>query len=246
MTGSIRSVSQAFAILRLLADEDALTLTDIGKLIGTSPSSSFNLLKTLEAEGVIERELRTKRYRLALPWKNVDALHDSAAARLVARSLPLLGRFAQANEAAIGLWKIVSRDRLQLAARGECKAGMRLTLADGQRQPLGAGAAGRAIAAAQDIDEAELARRFGSVRWQSKLTFETYARQVYEARANGFAVDDGYAHRGVLTVATALADVAPGFCLTASFFAGPRTERELESLAAAISKLGEEIIFCLA
>lgn len=246
MTGSIRSVSQAFAILRLLADEDALTLSDIGKLIGTIPSSCFNLLKTLEAERVIERDLHTKRYRLAPPWNNVDALHDSAAARLVVRSIPLLGRFAQANEAAVGLWKIVSRDRMQLAAHGESKAGMRLTLADGQRQPLGAGAAGRAIAAAQDVDEVELARRFGSVRWQSELAFETYLRQVGEARANGFAIDDGYAHRGVVTVATALADVMPGFCLTASLFAGSQTERELKGLAAALSRLGQEIIYGLA
>ncbi|SEH18848.1 transcriptional regulator, IclR family [Sphingopyxis sp. YR583] len=241
MTGPVRSVSQAFAILRLLADEGALTLSDIGKMIGSSPSSCLNLLKTLVAERVIERDMRTKRYRLALPWQDVDALRDSRAARLVDRSLPLLGRFAQANDAAVGLWKIVSRDRMQLAARGESDAGMRLTLADDQRQPLGAGAAGRAITAAQAVDAAELARRFGSVRWQTELAFEAYASQVDEARTKGFAVDHGHAHRGVFTAASALTDIAPGFCITASFVAGSRSERELETIGAALSKLGKEI-----
>ncbi len=242
MTGPIRSVSQAFAILRLLADEDALTLSDIGRLIGTSPSSCFNLLKTLEAERVIERDQYTKRYRLAPLWRHADALHDTSAARLVDRSVPLLGHFAQTNEVAVGLWKIVSRDRMQLAARAESDAGVRLILANDQRQPLGAGAAGRALAAAQHVDKVELARRFGSVRWQSELAIEIYASQVDEAKTKGFAVDRGYAHRGVITVATALADIAPGFCITASFVAGSRSERELETLGAALSKLGVEII----
>ena len=74
MTGPVRSVSQAFAILRLLADSSALTLSDIGRFVGLSPSSCLNLLKTLVAEGVIERDSRTKLYRLSPPWCAADAV----------------------------------------------------------------------------------------------------------------------------------------------------------------------------
>lgn len=242
MTGPVRSVSQAFAILRLLADSSALTLSDIGRFVGLSPSSCLNLLKTLVAEGVVERDSRTKLYRLSPPWCVADALRDSRPARLVDRARPLMAAFAQRSEAAVGLWKIVSRDRMQLAVHAESDAGMRLSLADDQRQPLGSGAAGRAIAAVQDVGEVELARRYAPVRWQADLPFARYARQVREASARGFALDQGFTHRGVWTVAAGIADVAPGYCLSASVVAGSRSEAETEALGAALIGLREELI----
>ncbi|WP_428683515.1 IclR family transcriptional regulator [Sphingopyxis sp.] len=242
MTGPVRSVSQAFAILRLLGDAGALTLSDIGRSVGLSPSSCLNLLKTLVAEGAIEREDGTKRYRLTAPWQATEALRDSVGSRLVDRALPRMAAFAQRTEAAVGLWKIVSRDRMQLAVRAESDAGMRLSLADDQRQPLGSGAAGRAIAAVQGIGSSELARRYAPVRWQAGLPFETYARQVDEAAARGFAVDQGYTHRGVWTVAVGIAGIAPGYCLSASIVAGSRSEAEIGALGAALVALRDELV----
>jgi len=242
MTGPVRSVSQAFAILRLLAEAGAMTLSDIGRLAGLSPSSCLNLLKTLVAEGAIERDPRSKQYRLASVWQAADAPRDSRAARLADRAQPLMARFAQRAEAAVGLWKIVSRDRMQLVTRAESDAGMRLSLADDQRQPLGSGAAGRAIAAVQGISESELARRYAPVRWQSDLPFDIYARQVGDAAAKGFAVDQGFAHRGVCTVAAGIAAITPGFCLSASIMAGSRNDAEIEALGVALAELRDELI----
>ncbi len=241
MIGPVHSVSQAFAILRLLADAKPLTLSDIGRAVEISPSSCLNLLKTLVAEGAIERDDHKKRYRLAAAWQAAGLLQDSQAVRLIDRAPALMAHFAQSHEMAVGLWKIVSRDRMQLVAHAESNAGMRLTLADNQRQPLGAGAAGRAIAAAQAIGETELTRRFAPVRWQAELSLATYAQQVDDAAAKGFALDRGYTHRGVITAAAALAEIAPGFCLTASFVAGSRTDRELEALGTALAELADEL-----
>lgn len=242
MTGPVRSVSQAFAILRLLAETGSLTLSDICRHLGLSPSSGLNLLKTLVAEEAVERDARTKSYRLTSAWLAADALRGSRATRIVDRAEPLLERFAQATEAAMGLWKIVSRDRMQLVVRAESDAGMRLSLADEQRQPLGSGAAGRAIAAVQGVGDAELARRYAPVRWQTDLPLDLYARQVHDAAARGFAVDQGYTHRGVWTVAVGIADIAPGHCLSASVVAGSRSEAEVDALGAALMALRDELI----
>lgn len=242
MTGPVRSVSQAFAILRLLTESGPMTLSEVGRRVGLSPSSCLNLLKTLVGEGTVERDMRTKRYRLAPAWQTVGALRDSHAARLVEAAAALLRPFAQKSEAAMGLWKIVSRDRMQLVARAESDAGMRLSLADDQRQPLGGGAAGRAIAAAQAADDAELARRYAAVRWQADLPFETYRRQIAEAAAKGFAVDQGYTHRGVCTVATGITEIAPGFCLSASIVAGSRSDAGVETLGAELLILRSDVM----
>jgi DNA-binding IclR family transcriptional regulator len=58
----------------------------------------------------------------------------------------------------------------------------------------------------------------------------------------GFAIDRGHAHRGVCTVAAGIADIAPGFCLSASFVAGSRSEAEVEALGAALVALRDEVI----
>lgn len=230
MSGPVRSVSQAFAILRLLAGASPLSLSEIGRAAGLSPSSCLNLLKTLVDEGAVERDARSKAYRLTPAWTASDTLRDGAARALADRARPLMEQFAQASDAAVGLWTVASRDRMRLIAHAESDAGMRLRLADEQRQPLGGGAAGRAIAAAQGVDADELARRHAPVRWQADLPFDLYARQVRDAARRGFAVDQGYAHRGVCTVAVGIAEVVPGFCLSASILAGSRSGAEVDAL----------------
>ena len=241
MTGPVRSVSQAFAILRLLAGAGPMTLSDIGRLVGLSPSSCLNLLRTLVSEGVLDRDGRTKYYALAASWQAAEVLRDSRETRLVGRAQTSMARFARATETALGLWKIVSRDRMQLVAHARSGSGMHLSLADNQRQPLGGGAAGRAIAAEQGVDEAELARRHALVRWQADLPLDAYIGEVRAAERKGFAIDEGFAHRGVCTVATAIAGIAPGFGISASFLAGSRSEVEVDALGGALKRLRDEL-----
>lgn len=241
MSGPVRSLSQGFAILRLLAETEPLSLSDIGRRLELSPSSGLNLLKTLVAEGAVERDARSKHYRLASAWAGVDVLRDSREQVLAERALRPMTRFAEASDAAVGLWKIASRERTHLICHTEGKGGMRLRLADAQRQPLGGGAVGRALAAAQDIDEAELRRRFAGVRWQAPLSFDHYADQVGLAARDGFAVDGGFAHRGVTTVAAAIPDPYPGFALSASVLAGSRSDAEIEALGRELARLCETL-----
>jgi len=237
MSGPVRSVSQAFAILRLLAESRPLSLSDVGRSVGLSPSSCLNLLKTLVDEGAAERDARTKLYRLSPAWTSAEALRDGGAQAVVDRALPLMVQLAEASDAAVGLWKVASRDRLQLIAHAESNAGMRLRLADAQRQPLGGGAVGRALAAAQAIDDAELARRYAAVRWQADLSVADYADQVRHAGQAGYAIDQGFAHRGISTVAVALAEIRPGFGLSASVFSESRNAGEIAALGAELLRL---------
>ena len=237
MTDGVRSVSQAFAIMRLLADSEALTLSDIGRSLELSPSSCFNLLGTLLAEGAIVREAPGKRYRLADTWRRSGLLRDGDARRLIDRMAPLLARFAQAYEATVGLWQTASRDRMQLVAHAESKAVLRIHLARGQRQPLGGGAVGRAIAAAQVPGAEELARRFAAVRWQKAMSLDVYVDQVEGAVRAGYAIDDGYTHIGICTLAAVVPQQRPEFCVSASVFAGARSAADLATLGKALVAL---------
>lgn len=230
-------MSQAFAVLRLLADHDPMTLSDIGRALGLGASSCFNLLGTLVTEGAVVRDQPGKRYRLSDGWARAGLLRDGDARRMIDRLRPLMARFAQAHEVTTGLWQVASRDRLQLVAHAESKAVLRIHLAQGQRQPLGGGAVGRAIAAAQAPGEEEIARRFAAVRWEKGIALADYAAQVEQAGRTGFAIDDGYTHIGICTLATVLPWPGAEYCVSASCFAGVRKPVDVASLGRALVDL---------
>jgi len=237
MAGEVRSVSQAFAVLRLLAGRDPMTLSDIGRALGLGASSCFNLLGTLVAEGAVVREAPGKRYRLADGWARSGLLRDGDARRMIDRLRPLMTRFAQAHGVTAGLWQIASKDRLQLVAHAESNAVLRIHLAQGQRQPLGGGAVGRAIAAAQAPGEAEIARRFAGVRWEKPVSFADYANQIEIAARAGYALDEGHTHIGIWTLAAVVPGRGAEYCASASFFAGARGAAEVAALGRALVEL---------
>ncbi len=230
-------MSQAFAVLRLLAEHAPLTLSDIGRALGLGASSCFNLLGTLVAEGAVVREAPGKRYRLADGWARSGLLRDGHARRMIDRLRPLMTRFAQEHGVTVGLWQIASRDRLQLVAHAESNAVLRIHLARGQRQPLGGGAVGRAIAAAQAPGEEEIARRFAAVRWEKPMSFADYAGQVRRAERMGYALDEGHTHIGIWTLAAVLPGSGGDHGLSTSFFAGSRSGAEVAALGRALVEL---------
>ena len=235
-------MSQAFAVLRLLADNAPMTLSDIGRSLGLGASSCFNLLGTLVAEGAVVRDQPGKRYRLSDGWARAGLLRDGDARRMIDRLRPLMARFAQAHEVTTGLWQVASRDRLQLVAHAESKAVLRIHLAQGQRQPLGGGAVGRAIAAVQAPGEDEIARRFAAVRWEKAIAFADYSEQVAHAGRTGFAIDDGYTHIGICTLAAVVPWPGAEYCVSASCFAGVRKPVDLASLGRALVDLADSAV----
>lgn len=244
MTGPVRSVSQALAILRLLAARgEAMTLSDIARGVGLSPSSCLNLLRTLVGEGLLLRDGEGRRYRLAADWAASGVLRG-AGQRFAARARPALERLAAAEDAAVGLWQVMPGERIALIALAESGAATRIHMAEGQRQPLGGGATGRALAAADGVAEEELARRYAAVRWQRPLALETYTTQVAEARASGFAIDDNFGHAGVCSLGAVVPGEPEGqrFCLSASIFAGSREGDAVAELGARLSELARALV----
>lgn len=242
MAVQVRSISHAFAILRLLSRNRPSTLSEICQALDLSPSSGLNVLHTLVQEGAVERDSRGKTYNLAAEWRSLTVLNNREAERLGQLILPFMTRLAETENVALGLWQVVPRDRMQLVVHAESKAEMRLRLADAQRQPLGAGAGGRALAAAQQIEGPELERRFRAVRWQSSLSLDEYRGQVGDAVRTGYGVDRGHAHPDVLSVAVATAKPAPGFCLSASMFSASAAEQDIERLASKMAAIWDDAL----
>lgn len=242
MPGPVRSVSQAFAILRLLSSHPAgLTLSAIARELDLSPSSCLNLLRTLVAEEMAERAGSEKVYRAAAAWDRLDFAR-SAVDQVIARTMPAIRAFAQSHAATVGLWHAVSSERLELVALAESGAATSIHMVVGQRQPIGGGATGRALAASEGLSEAALRRRYDAVRWAAELSFEDYARQVERAAAAGYAIDDGFGHAGINSLGARLGGTGQArFCLSASVFAGSLDGTGIVRLGEALASLAASV-----
>lgn len=63
-SGSVQSVDRALQILSLLADTDALGVSEISRKLGVHRSTAFRLLATLESHNFVEQEVKRGTYRL--------------------------------------------------------------------------------------------------------------------------------------------------------------------------------------
>jgi IclR family transcriptional regulator, acetate operon repressor len=238
MTGPVRSLSLGFAILRLLGEGRAMTLSEMGAALGLNPSSTFNLVRTLVHEGVVTQVGPGKRYGLVAAW---GGLPVEPGAALIERARPAMARLAGAEGATIGLWRIAQGKRMQLVHHVEAGKDMVIQMKAGQRQPLGGGATGRALGAARGLDRTELARRFDEVRWQVPLDFAEYSRQVDTAHILGYAIDNGHGHAGICSLGVAMAPPHEDFCVSASIFAGSRDPAGIAQLGKALVELASDL-----
>jgi DNA-binding IclR family transcriptional regulator len=228
----VGSVVQAIAVLRHLGSlERPQGVTAIAGRLGLSPSSCFNILKTLAAEELATFDPETRAYGLgpgAIELARAALGRDEVAR--VARSG--MDRIAADHDVAVGLWRLGGGDRLTLTALAESEASARIHLVIGQRQPAVAGATGRAVLAARAVSDDEIREACRIVRWQHAPKPADYVAQVREARNCGWAIDIDQIIRGMTTVASTIADEEGRvrFCLSASTFTGRETPQRIAAI----------------
>lgn len=233
----VNSVVQAIAVLRHLgAAVEPEGVTAIARALGLSPSSCFNVLRTLVREDLVRFDPVAKRYALGLGTIDL-ARRALGRDSVVSAAQAPMARIAQEHDAAVGLWRLsAGEDRLILASLAESAAATRIHMVVGQRQPATAGATGRAMLAWQRLDDAAIASAYAAVRWQNAPGEAAFLHQVRDAEAKGWATDIGQINHGISTVAAVVADGggAPRFVLSASIFTGRESEAGLDGIGAAV------------
>ncbi len=219
----VGAVVNALAILRHLVASEPLGVNAIARAVSVSPSTCFNILKTLVSEDFVEFDPIAKRYSIG-----------AEPARLFAKDMPLLA-WRQATIASLaglasefsltcGLWRL-SAGRTILTNVVEGSHFTRIHLAEGQRLPEHMGAMGRCIAAAYGLDRSAVFKSIAKLRWAQMPDIDAFMADVEAAKVRGWAIDDGYYLSGVTTIATTIrsqrGDVSA--CMTATLFSGQHT-----------------------
>lgn len=196
----VGAVISALEVLRCLGRHaEPRSLTEIVRELGLNPSTTLNILRTLEHEGLVAFDRLAKRYHLA------EGLLDLAAP-LMTRDHPTR-RFTLALNAAavelgatVALWRRVG-DEVELMQVGESGAVMRIAFTIGRRLPMLLGAMGRLVAARGAFGPDALRAGFDRVSWTSPPDYPTWLAEVAAAREAGVAFDHGHVNRGVLGIA---------------------------------------------
>lgn len=234
----VGSVANALAILELLADSPTpIGVTAIAKSLGLSPSSCFNILKTLVAERYVSFDNKRKLYTLGY-----------APIRLARRSLdptsafplmqPLLERLANEFGVTTALWRVGQDDRFLLLGYCEHAGSTRINMSVGQRMPVYMGTLGRCVAFNRRLSREAMLENFQKLRWHHPPTFDDYVLSIQEAGRRHWAIDVDQTFRGVTNIGATMLDAQDqtSFGITATMFSGQATPDVIERLGAEMVK----------
>jgi hypothetical protein len=198
LVGAVVSASKVLRFLR--ATRGPCTVTQITRALQINPSTCFNILKTLIQEDFVQFDATSKTYQLSLGLVALarGALeHSAELQQLKPRIEELSGKYRMM----VAIWRKISDERMMLVAASESDAAVRIHAQVGARSPLLLGATGRVFAAHSVMTRQLLKERFQEVRLERPLSFKTYMDQLEQVRAVGWAIDDGHATPGTVTIA---------------------------------------------
>ncbi|MBL8651143.1 MAG: IclR family transcriptional regulator [Sphingopyxis sp.] len=239
----VGSIVHAIAILRYLSEADEpLSVTAIAKALQISPSSCYNIVRTLVSEGLLEFDSGRKTYSIGLGTVEL-------ASRALSRNdiFPFvrqrLERIANEHELTAILWRVSHGRRLVVVGVVESNADMQIAVKVGYRVPLLSGGVGRCIAAFSEMPKSEMRTEFDRVRNQRAVSFEDYVGELDAVRANGWAIDRGTFKSGVFSVASPIFDErgAISLCISGVMLAGEQSDAALDRIGMSFRDLADSV-----
>src|SRR4051812_16111659 len=152
----VPAVLHTVAILRHLQsiDNQPSPMTEIARALGMNPSTCFNILRTLAANGILSYDEDTRRYSLGMALIEFAALVDSHG-RLLASAQTHAERIARELTQVCVILRRTEDDSFLVIGKGEGRRAMRLTAALGDRFPPNGAVLAKSWYAWQDDEEVD-------------------------------------------------------------------------------------------
>jgi DNA-binding IclR family transcriptional regulator len=208
-TSSVRSVSRAVGLLRLMAgrERSSWSLDELSRLSGLPKSTTHRLLETLAEADFVEHGIAPGCYRLGLQ----AAVVGNVSLRLRRSTEPIQGALdglRLRTDETVGL-AVLSHDHAVTVARSLSEQPLRYQLEVGGIFPAHASSSGKALLAA--LTDAELHERFAATLQLSRCTDHTITRvpelieHLRQVRRDGWAVDHEEYRVGLSCIAVTVA-----------------------------------------
>lgn len=244
----IQSVERAAQILRCFEGQELLGVTEIAEKTKLNKSTAFGLISTLAAEGLLEQDSVTGRYRLGLELFRLGNLVNTDTRRLV---MPELTELTAALKETLNFVRHEKGDVVYLIKK-ESPHSMRICTKTGQRLPMYCTAVGKAILAY--LPEAEREEIISGFQYTPYTKYTVCSDgalrdQLDEIRRLGYAMDSEELEYELICVAVPVFN-SIGYPTAAISCSGPKarmTEEKLlacrEALSASARRLSSIIPF---
>ena len=243
-SGRLSSVTSALLVMKAFSAEEAeIGISSLAKRLGLAKSTVHRLAVTLAAEGFLEQNPDTGRYRLGLSLFTLGAL---ARRRMDVSNVsrPLLGALRDKYKEAATL-AILSRTAIMYLHNLESGQAIGIRAYIGDLKPAFCTAEGRVLLAYSPASVvAEVVKEGLVARTAKTLTDpEAFLRSLEEVRGAGYAIDDEESEAGMRCVAAPVRDIS-GKVIAAVGLAGPTqrlTKKDLRAMAPEVVATGDAV-----
>ena len=225
-------VSGLKVIRYLVQARSPVGVSQVARDIQISPSTCFNLLRTLVQEHLVDFDPTTKNYSISYGLLELTKGMIEKD-QVVQYLIPSLTKMAVSHRVTVTLWRRVGDDRVVLVERADAESAVRIHMSVGQRLPIFVGALGRCMAAFSGLPKEDIRRNFNALRWESPPEFDEYWDDLEDTRSKGFAIDRDHFVRGITTLAAPVFDAVdmPVLVVSAIGFTGQFSDAALRALA---------------
>jgi DNA-binding IclR family transcriptional regulator len=228
----VGAVVNAIRILKYLASLNGPEgVTAVARATGISPSTTFNILRTLHAQEIVSLDPAAKTYQLGIGLAEIiGGVIAMSPFQLIQ---PELDRISDASGGQAVLWRRSEGDWVAVAT-GRMRTPVRVETGLGVHIPLHGGAVGRMTAAAAGLDRKALKKIHATLDFENPPPLEDYLAQIAQARENGWALDDSQTYLGVTGVAAVILDRQrqPQFGISTVFLTQRRDLAQLAEVGA--------------
>jgi DNA-binding IclR family transcriptional regulator len=239
----VPAVEQAMRVMFHMAATGAshLSLTEIYTQVGIHKSKAFSILHTLQKYGVVQRNTGGNGYSLGpgIITLSRKVLDNASVIKVAEPFLKDLSKKASGT-ATLGL---IAENSVFVVAKHEVERDIGVTIRVGHRFPLTMGSNGKAIAAflpADDLNNLLSREKLYFHGKPEKLDRERLAKELAQARRDGFAIDHGEIKPGLHTVAApvlGIGEIPIGYIAVIGLFSAKATRQ----LGVAVAEAGKVI-----
>lgn len=203
----VRSVRRAVQILETFREQPSLTVTELSRTLKLPKSSVFELVSTLAAEGLVQKEDSSRRYHLGFKLLELArAAGDELEVRQAAH--PLIEKLRDELDETVQL-TVLDGEQILYVDGCESSRTLRTFFEAGDRAPLHCTALGKAILAhLPPADTRRVLRRRSLRAFTSRTLTDPAAlhRELERTAERGYSVDDMEHEEGVRCVGAPIRD----------------------------------------
>ena len=197
----VKTVYRAIKILETLGSEGSMGVSEISRRLKFPKSSTFELLSTLEDEGILEKDRDRNSYRLGL---KLFELGTQAQTELEIRkvSIPYLKALNRELDETVHLTVMNEMDVLYIECFESTKR-LRTYSVIGVRAPMSCTAVGKAILAyltSEEVDAIIKAKGFRKYTGTTLTTRKALLEDLEKTRQRGYSIDNMEHEEGVRCV----------------------------------------------